>query len=151
LEAERLKSAELRLQLIEREDRHMCLAPGCRNPVAGKWVFAHCELHLKPWEEDWLKEDIESPSWKPAPKDDSEHPYVTELKKIREVREAELAKENGLRKEKALADARDLLDKAHALELERRAFIPEKLRRRIKESNGAQQKEVGWRLDDDHD
>ncbi len=80
LEAERLKSAELRLQLMEREDRHMCLSPGCRN---------------------------------------AEHPSVTQ-------------------------------DKAHALELERRAFVPEKLRRRIKENNSAQQEAIGWRLDDNH-
>ncbi len=111
LEAERLKSAELRLQLMEREDRHMCLSPGCRN---------------------------------------AEHPSVTQAKRAIEARDTELAKENGLRKEKALADARDLLDKAHALELERRAFVPEKLRRRIKENNSAQQEAIGWRLDDNH-
>jgi len=135
---------------MEREDRHMCLSPGCRNAVVGKWVFAHCERHLKSWEERWLKEDIESPSWKPAPKDDSEHPSVTQAKRAIEARDTELAKENGLRKEKALADARDLLDKAHALELARRAFVPEKLRRRIKENNSAQQEAIGWRLDDNH-
>jgi len=149
LDAERLKSAELRLRLIEREDRHMCLTPGCRNPVVGKWVFEHCGRHLKPYERRWLDEDIESPRADPPPKNDSEHPLVSQAKKLLEARDLELVREIAVRKEKALADARDLLDKANGLESERRAFLPEKLRRRLNDNNKAQQEEIGWRSDDD--
>ena len=126
----------------------MCLMPGCRNPVAGKLLFEHWELHLKPWERRWLDEDIESPNWIPPPKDDSEHPMTTQLKEALEVRDKELVKEIFLRKEKALADANELIEKARGLESERRAFLPEKLRRRLYENSRAQQEETGYGLDD---
>ncbi|MHB8390139.1 MAG: hypothetical protein ACYDBH_11220 [Acidobacteriaceae bacterium] len=147
LEAERLKSAELRLRMIEREDsRHMCLTPGCRNPVVGKWVFGHCMSHLEPYERRWLEEKIESPQPDPPPKDESEHPIVRKAKEVIEARDIVLAKEIALKKKKALADARELLDKVRGLELERRAFLPEKLRRRIDYIKSEQLEEVGWRL-----
>lgn len=152
LEAERLKSAELRLQMIGREDsRHMCLTPGCRNPVVGKWVFGHCETHLEPYEQRWLQEKIESPQPDPPLKDESEHPIVRKAKEVIEARDIELAKDIALKKEKALADARELLDKAHVLESERRAFLPEKLRRRIYDNKRAQREEAGWGLDNNYE
>lgn len=151
LEAERLKSAELRLQMIGREDsRHMCLTPGCRNPVVGKWVFGHCESHLEPYERRWLEEEIESPQPDPPLKDELEHPIVRKAKEVIEARDIELAKEIALKKEKALADARELLGKVRGLELERRAFLPEKLRRRIDYNKSAQLEEVGRRIDDNN-
>ena len=78
LALERLKSAKLRLQLMEQEGKHMCLAPGCRIPVVGQFVFEHCERHLSDIEKRWLKDDIESPNWSRRQEDVVEHPYVSQ-------------------------------------------------------------------------
>ena len=142
LEAERLKTAELRLQLIEREGRHMCITPGCRKPVVGRQLFEHCEQHLKPWEQRWLDEDVESPDWRPKPKDESEHPAVSGMKDIVRAKDEKLVKEIAARKEKALADANDLLERAYGLESERSAYLPHKLRLRMAENQSIAEKEV---------
>ena len=131
LDAERLKSAELRLELLEREDKHMCLAPACRMPVVGKYVFEHCNIHLSALEKRWLEEDIESPNWKRPADDPSEHPSVKELRLAREGRELQISKDIAERKERAIVEARELIEKNRRLNQERSSFLPAKLRLRI--------------------
>lgn len=131
LEAERLKTAELRLALIEREGKHMCLAPACRLPVVGKHVFAHCERHLTALEKQWLEDDIEAPHWRRPSDDPSEHPAVRDVRLLSEKREVEVAREMAEQKEKAIAEARDLIETNQRIHQERSAFLPSKLRFRI--------------------
>lgn len=128
IEAERLKSAEIRLELYDREDsdniwhrRHMCLTPGCRNPVIGKSIFAHCEKHLERYEQRWLEDKLESEGW-PDPIAD-EDPDVAGVKQA--------------------IEARDLLKAAHARKLERRAYLPLILQKRIERTENQQQTAIG--------
>jgi hypothetical protein len=131
LDAERLKSAELRLELIEREGKHMCLAPACRMPVVGKYIFEHCSSHLSPLEKRWLEEDIESPNWKRPADDPSEHPLVKAARLVGEEREKQISKDIVERKEKAIVEARELIEHSRRLDVERSSFLPAKLRLRI--------------------
>jgi hypothetical protein len=131
LDAERLQSAELRLELIEREGKHMCLAPACRMPVVGKYVFEHCVRHLTAVEKRWLDEDIESPNWKRPADDPSEHPTVKAVRLVGEERELQISKEIAERKERAIVEARELIEKNRQLNQERSSFLPAKLRLRI--------------------
>jgi hypothetical protein len=104
---------------------------------------------LTAYERRWLEEEIESPRSDAAPVDKSEHPLVTQINEAVKAKDIELAKENGRKKEQALADARNLLDRASGLASERRVFLPEKLRRRLSENQSAQEEEIGWQANDD--
>lgn len=143
IEAERIKSAEVRLELYEHEDRHMCLRPSCRNPVAGKWIFAHCEQHLEPYEQQWLDEKLESPDRHTPSEDASEHPTVTLLKKTIADQRAERVQQNASSKMQALTEARNLLAHANAQRLERLGYLPGKLQGRIEREEKEQQRGVG--------
>lgn len=148
IEAERLKSAEIRLELYDREDsdniwhrRHMCLTPGCRNPVIGKSIFAHCEKHLARYEQRWLEDKLESEGWPNSPEDEDRD--VEAVKKANEARDKELIQQNASNKMQAIAEARDLLKAARARKLERRAYLPLKLQYRIERTEEEQQKAIG--------
>jgi hypothetical protein len=143
LDRENLKSAKLRLQLMVQEGKHMCLAPGCRIPVVGKRIFEHCENHLSEIEKEWWRDDIESPNWKRPLDDPSEHPYVKAAREISEERRLEIAKEIVSRKDKALAEARNLVEEASRLETERSVFLPFRLRQRINTAYAALLGDVG--------
>lgn len=131
MEAKRLETAKARVELYELEQRHMCVAPGCRNPVAGQFIFAHCEKHLKPYESRWLEEKIESLPQAFRANVDSTTPLVKSIQEIVAEKDEELATENASKKMLALAAARDLIDKAESCEAERRAYLPAELRERI--------------------
>jgi hypothetical protein len=142
IEAGRLKSAETRIELYERENRHMCLTPGCRNPVVGIWIFAHCEQHLERYEKQWLAEKLESQDVS-SPPNDEEHSIVKQAQKAIEARRKELAQQNASSKMQALADARDLLNGVRVHKLERIAYLPSKLQARIEQAEKEQQRAIG--------
>ncbi len=134
MEAERLETAKARIELFEREQRHMCVAPGCRNPVVGQFIFAHCEKHLKRYESRWLEEGIESLPQAFRTKVDATHPIVKSAQETLASRDEELAMENATKIQEARAAARDLVDRAESCEAERRAYLPAELRERIETS-----------------
>jgi hypothetical protein len=147
IEAERLKSAEIRLELYDREDsgniwerRHMCLTPGCRTPVVGTSIFAHCEKHLENYEHRWVEERLESEVWPSSSED--EHPSIYALRKAIEARDTELINQNASNKTQAVTEARDLLKAAHTRKLERRAYLPLGLQNRIERTEEEQQKAI---------
>jgi hypothetical protein len=142
IEAGRLKSAETRIELYERDNRHMCLTPSCRNPVVGKWIFAHCEQHLEQYEKQWLEDKVESDGMVRQP-EDGEHSYVKQARELVEARRKELAQQNAVSKIQALAEARDLINTTRSHEAEREAYLPWKLRYRIRQAEKAQQKAIG--------
>jgi hypothetical protein len=144
VEAERLKTAELRLDLYDREGRHMCLMPGCRNPVVGRLIFAHCERHLESYEQRWLKEEIETKPYERPATDESVHPTVQMARKGLEERDKQLAEQNASKKMDALAEARELLSKAAQDRAERYAYLPAGLRQRIEETAKTELDAVGW-------
>ena len=69
IKQEFLVSAQRRIWLYEHGERHMCLAPGCRVPVIGRHIFAHCETHLDTSEVRWVKEEIETKPDTPPTRD----------------------------------------------------------------------------------
>jgi hypothetical protein len=143
IEAGRLKSAETRIELYEQENRrHMCLTPSCRNPVAGKWAFAHCEQHLERYEQRWLDDKFESQDVSSPPKNE-EHSAVKQLRQVIEARNTELVQQNASNKMQALAEARNLLNNTHSHKLERKAYLPWKLQARIERAEKEQQKAIG--------
>jgi hypothetical protein len=131
IQRERLKAARARVTLYDDESRHMCLKTGCREPVAGKQIFAHCERHLKQWEQGWFKENAESVGVSRVSQDEATHPVVRVAQQSIESRKQELIKQNVESKFNALADARALLETNRSLEEERRAFLPPRLLKRI--------------------
>lgn len=139
VQAERLKSAEIRVRLYEQADsRHMCLAPACRNPVMGNWAFAHCENHLEQFERRWLEGNLESEGL-PKPSDD-DHPVVRQLTEAIAERDKELIQQNASGLMDALSKARNLLKHARAYEVERCAYLPAKLRWRMERIHQHQKK-----------
>jgi hypothetical protein len=135
IEAERIKTAEMRVELYEREavgeEVHMCLMPGCRKPVFGKLIFAHCETHFKPWEKRWREEKRESKDWKRPVMDDSDTPASLAAQRAIDSRDTELIMENVRKKNEALTEARNLLNKAYAEKSERWAYLPRMLQKRL--------------------
>jgi hypothetical protein len=142
IEHQRLCSAEHRLWLIETKDRHMCLTPGCRKPVVGKLIFAHCERHLEKWEKRWLEEEVETKPYTPPEQD--EHPLVRASRELLEKRDSELVQLNVEKKEKAIKDANDLIESYRHKRGERAAYLPKALFSRIEEALKTQEEAVGY-------
>jgi hypothetical protein len=143
LEEERIESAVRRVGLYDREGCHMCLMAGCRAPAVGKHVFAHCERHLDPWEKRWIEEEIETKPYAPPKQDQSEHPSVRSARELGEARSVQLAKENAENKIKALSEAVELLAADRRRIAERRAFLPQALRKRIDGAIQRQYRAIG--------
>ena len=141
VETERLKSAEARLELYEREDRHMCLTPGCRNSVIGKLIFAHCERHLERYEQQWVESKLELEGRRPPSKD--EHPVNKTARELTENLDQERIQQNAADKMRALAEARNLLKNALSQKLERRAYLPQILQGRLEREEKEQQRAIG--------
>ena len=66
--------------------------------------------------------------------DDSVHPLVKDLRESRKTRDKELARQNASKKDAALAEARDLLEKARSQQRERYTYLPPQLLRRVEEA-----------------
>jgi hypothetical protein len=130
IKAGRLAWAEARVELHQREERHMCIETGCRRAVAGQRIFAHCEEHLdnheKRLHEDQVEVQISKGLW-PKPLSDSPFSKVFDDTSY----EREFMQGNISKKEAALADAHNLLNDDRAHRKERRAFLPTELRERI--------------------
>ncbi len=128
VEVERLETAKARVELYDQEQRHLCITPGCRNPVVGRLIFAHCEKHLKPYERRWLEEGIESVPGAFRAHVDPANSFMASIDNIVAKKDEDLAEQNVSKKMLALAAARDLVDKTESWEAERRAYLPEWLR-----------------------
>jgi hypothetical protein len=131
MEAARVEMARARVDLYAQEQRHMCLTPGCRNPVVGEFIFAHCEDHIDSHESRWMEDKIESLPQAFRAKVVSTDPISKLLQDSTAEAEEAHAKENASKKMSALRAAFDLLDKARSYEAERQAFLPPKLLQRI--------------------
>ncbi len=131
MQAGRLDWAEDRVALWQREQRHMCLATGCRKPVAGKMIFAHCEEHLDKWEQGWWKDRAEDQIGTGEWPKISKHP----ISKIFDEHFAELDKDAIQQriemKDTALTAAYALLKQSDVDGMERKAFLPLHLRRKL--------------------
>jgi hypothetical protein len=137
IEAERIKTAEARLELYDSDDSkelHMCITTACRNPVVGRWIFAHCEQHLTSYERRWLEEKIEDGGVTRPLADDSVHPLAKDFQEAIKSRDKELVIQNASKKDAALAEARDLLEKARSQQRERDNYLPRQLLRRVEEA-----------------
>lgn len=126
IKSERIKRAQARIELYEGHEQHMCLHPVCPNPVAGKWIFGHCERHLTTYERNWLQEEFETKGLE-STSDETEHPTVSYLRKLNAEQRLELVKQLAERKKQALADARLLVEAARLEADERRAWMRTKL------------------------
>jgi hypothetical protein len=150
IEAERIKTAEARLELYDSdasEERHMCITTACRNPVVGRWIFAHCKEHLERYERRWLEEKIEDGGVKRPANDEPVHELVKGFQEAIKSRDKELARQNALKKDAALAEARDLLEKARSQQRERYTYLPPQLLRKIEEARERALQAVGMAED----
>ncbi len=131
MEAARLEMAGARVDLYAAEQRHMCLTPGCRNPVAGNVIFAHCEMHLDSRESEWMEDKIESLPQEFRTRVISTDPILKLFQDSTAESQEARAKENDSKKMAALTAAFELLEKARSFEAERQAYLPPKLLQRI--------------------
>jgi hypothetical protein len=146
IEVGRIKTAEARVELYEDEQRHMCITPACRNPVIGRWMFAHCQYHLEPYERRWAEEKVEEGGSKGASQNDKEHPIAQKLRELDEEGTKELAQQNASKKIEALAEARELLNKASSQQRERHSYLPVHLLRKIEEEYERMESAVTMRV-----
>lgn len=149
IEVERIKTAEARVELydsVDSEERHMCITTACRNPVVGQWIFAHCQRHLTSYERRWLEEKIEAGGTK-RPSSSSEHQLVKDMREAIEARDKELVRQNASKKDAALADARDLLEKARSQERERDTYLPPQLLRRVEEARERAERAIAKKVE----
>ncbi len=130
IRSERIKRATARVELYEEKDQHLCLDPTCLNPVVGRAIFGHCERHLEPWERNWLQDDVEKKGIQ-QPRDPSDHPLTTQIRKSIEDRTLELIEQIALDKKRALDDARSLMAREKIDRRERSAWLPRGLDERL--------------------
>jgi hypothetical protein len=125
IQVQRMKTARKRTEMYQSLGRHMCLYEDCTNPVIGKKIFAHCEVHLEDVEKRWREEDIETQGFAGREK----HPLDSVFQG------SEIASMEDAMKEKTAA-----LDAAFAIESEfwnkrkeRRRYLPKDLLRRLED------------------
>jgi hypothetical protein len=127
IEVQRMKTARKRTQMYQSRELHMCLHEGlyegCENPVVGKAIFAHCEIHLDDTEKKWLEEDVETHGFSRR----EERP----LSKAFETLEIDHIKESQQKKEIALNEAFKIVKEFWKMFKERRRYLPKDLLSRL--------------------
>ena len=122
---ERVKTSELRIATYEREERHLCMRPGCTKPTVGRRVFMHCEDHLNLTEHRWLSEDIETKGFSPV----SDNPIDVHFSEI----EISQARKSIKTKEDALTAAYQIQKDFDEMESERNRLLPPSLLNRLRD------------------
>jgi hypothetical protein len=127
LQVQRMKAARKRTEMYESLGLHMCLYEGlyegCENPVVGKSIFAHCEIHLEDFEKRWLEEDVETHGFAGREK----HPLDSAFQGLEKG-----SMEDAIRKKRESLDAAyRIVEEFWNKQKERRRYLPKDLLARL--------------------